>query len=162
MVTDFRVQCRVASSYSRGDVFLAGDAAHTCSPLLGQGMNLGLHDAVALGWRLASVVRGEAPRATLDGYAAERRPVAMGILLATDLTHRLSRLRNPLAQRLRDRAFALGNAIPWARHSSAAVTATSGDLAGRLPRRGRRAYVSGIPVVDLDARYAFEGLAIGE
>lgn len=139
MVADFRVQCRLASSYRRGDVLLAGDAAHTCSPLLGQGMNLGLHDAVALGWRLAAVVRGEAPPSLLDGYALERRPVGLGILFATDLAHRLSRLRGLRLRQLRDRAFELGSSIPWARRSSAAVTATSGDLGGRLARLARSA-----------------------
>ncbi|MEZ4335484.1 MAG: FAD-dependent monooxygenase [Sandaracinaceae bacterium] len=137
MVADFRVQCRLASSYRRGGVLLAGDAAHTCSPLLGQGMNLGLHDAVALGWRLAAVVRGEAAPSLLDGYALERRPVGLGILVATDLAHRLSRLRGARARQLRDAAFVLGSSIPWARRSSAAVTATSGDLGGRLARLAR-------------------------
>lgn len=137
MIADFRVQCRLAGAYRRGEVFLAGDAAHTCSPLLGQGMNLGLHDAVALGWRLAAVVRGDAPPSSLHGYAAERRPVGLGILLATDLAHRLSRLRGAGARALRDRAFALGSSIPWAARSSAAITATSGDLGGRLARAAR-------------------------
>ncbi len=69
-----------ATEYRRGRVLLAGDAAHIHSPLGGQGLNLGLGDAMNLGWRLASVIRGDAPDDLLDGYARERMPVAAQIL----------------------------------------------------------------------------------
>ena len=70
----------LATDYRRGRVLLAGDAAHIHSPLGGQGLNLGLGDAMNLGWKLAAVVRGDAPGALIDSYTAERRPEAARIL----------------------------------------------------------------------------------
>jgi 2-polyprenyl-6-methoxyphenol hydroxylase-like FAD-dependent oxidoreductase len=74
---------RLADSYRRGKVLLAGDAAHVHSPFGGQGMSLGLVDAANLGWKLAMVVRGEMPESLLDTYTAERRPVAEAVLANT-------------------------------------------------------------------------------
>jgi hypothetical protein len=61
-------------------VLLAGDAAHIHSPLGGQGLNLGLGDAMNLGWKLAATIRGDAPDGLLDSYTAERHPVGARIL----------------------------------------------------------------------------------
>jgi hypothetical protein len=61
-------------------VLLAGDAAHIHSPLGGQGLNLGLGDAMNLGWKLAATIQGDAPEDLLDSYANERRPEAAQIL----------------------------------------------------------------------------------
>ena len=69
-----------ATAYRRGRVLLAGDAAHTHSPLGGQGLNLGLGDAMNLGWKLAATIRGDAPPGLLDSYAQEREPVGASIL----------------------------------------------------------------------------------
>lgn len=69
-----------ATTYRRGRVLLAGDAAHIHSPLGGQGLNLGLGDAMNLGWKLAATVRGTAPDGLLDSYAAERHPIGARIL----------------------------------------------------------------------------------
>jgi 2-polyprenyl-6-methoxyphenol hydroxylase-like FAD-dependent oxidoreductase len=69
-----------ATTYRRGRVLLAGDAAHIHSPLGGQGLNLGLGDAMNLGWKLAATVRGEAPDGLLDTYTAERHPLGARIL----------------------------------------------------------------------------------
>ncbi|GAA3546718.1 FAD-dependent monooxygenase [Nonomuraea rosea] len=74
---------RHAETYVKGRVLLAGDAAHVHSPIGGQGLNLGLQDAVGLGWRLALVARGLAPAGLLDGYTAERHPVAARVLRNT-------------------------------------------------------------------------------
>jgi len=71
---------RQASTYRRGRVLLAGDAAHIHSPFGGQGLNLGLVDAANLGWKLAATVRGDAPPGLLDTYTAERHPVAASVL----------------------------------------------------------------------------------
>ncbi|MEU6248996.1 FAD-dependent monooxygenase [Glycomyces sp. NPDC047010] len=71
---------RLATSYRTGRVLLAGDAAHVHPPLGGQGLNLGVQDAVNLGWKLAAQVRGWAPEGLLDSYGAERRPVAAAVL----------------------------------------------------------------------------------
>jgi 2-polyprenyl-6-methoxyphenol hydroxylase-like FAD-dependent oxidoreductase len=69
-----------ATAYRRGRVLLAGDAAHIHSPLGGQGLNLGLGDAMNLGWKLAATIRGDAPAGLLDSYFAERHPVGAQIL----------------------------------------------------------------------------------
>lgn len=71
----FGDETRLAASYRKGNLFLAGDAAHLHLPAGGQGMNVGLQDAMNLGWKLAAVLKGEAPDALLDSYEAERRPV---------------------------------------------------------------------------------------
>ncbi|QOZ33548.1 FAD-dependent monooxygenase [Bradyrhizobium sp. CCBAU 53421] len=69
-----------APAYRRGRVLLAGDAAHIHSPLGGQGLNLGLGDAMNLGWKLAATIRGDAPVDLLDSYSRERHPVGAQIL----------------------------------------------------------------------------------
>lgn len=69
-----------ATTYRKGRLLLAGDAAHIHSPLGGQGLNLGLGDAMNLGWKLAATIRGDAPAALLDSYARERQPVATQVL----------------------------------------------------------------------------------
>ena len=74
---------RLADTYRRGRVLLAGDAAHIHSPFGGQGLGLGLADAANLGWKLAAVMRGEMPESLLDTYGAERRPVAEAVLANT-------------------------------------------------------------------------------
>lgn len=69
-----------ATTYRNGRVLLAGDAAHIHSPLGGQGLNLGLGDAMNLGWKLAATLRGHAPAGLLDSYFSERRPVGAQVL----------------------------------------------------------------------------------
>ncbi|SCL49292.1 rifampin monooxygenase [Micromonospora chersina] len=71
---------RLAERYRVGRVLLAGDAAHVHPPIGGQGLNLGVQDAVNLGWKLAAQVRGRAPQTLLDTYHAERHPVAEDVL----------------------------------------------------------------------------------
>ncbi|MEV5374500.1 FAD-dependent monooxygenase [Streptomyces nondiastaticus] len=71
---------RLVSRYRQGRVLLAGDAAHIHFPIGAQGLNLGLQEAMNLGWKLAAEVRGEAPEGLLDSYHEERRPVAQRVL----------------------------------------------------------------------------------
>ncbi|MBB5866966.1 2-polyprenyl-6-methoxyphenol hydroxylase-like FAD-dependent oxidoreductase [Allocatelliglobosispora scoriae] len=71
---------RQADRYRVGRVLLAGDAAHIHPPIGGQGLNLGIQDAVNLGWKLAAQVDGWAPDGLLDTYHAERHPVAAAVL----------------------------------------------------------------------------------
>ena len=68
------------TAYRSGRVLLAGDAAHIHSPLGGQGLNLGLGDAMNLGWKLAATIRGEAPADLIDSYQRERHPVGEQVL----------------------------------------------------------------------------------
>ena len=76
----FTDAARQAETYRAGRVLLAGDAAHVHPPDGGQGLNLGVQDAVNLGWKLALVVQGAAPESLLDTYHAERHPVAARVL----------------------------------------------------------------------------------
>jgi 2-polyprenyl-6-methoxyphenol hydroxylase-like FAD-dependent oxidoreductase len=73
-------RARQATSYRNGRVLLAGDAAHIHAPLGGQGLNLGMGDAMNLGWKLAATIHGTAPAGLLDSYQAERHPVGVQVL----------------------------------------------------------------------------------
>jgi 3-(3-hydroxy-phenyl)propionate hydroxylase len=79
----FTDMARQAASYRQGRVLLAGDAAHVHAPTGGQGLNIGVQDAVNLGWKLAQVVRGTSPESLLDTYQAERHPIAARVLRTT-------------------------------------------------------------------------------
>ncbi len=79
-ITRFTDTTRQAATYRSGRVLLAGDAAHVHSPVGGQGLNMGVQDAVNLGWKLAQVVKGTSPERLLDTYHAERHPVAARVL----------------------------------------------------------------------------------
>lgn len=72
---------RQASTYREGNVLLLGDAAHVHSAMGGPGLNLGLQDAVNLGWKLAAEVKGSAPDGLLDTYDSERRPVGERVMM---------------------------------------------------------------------------------
>jgi 2-polyprenyl-6-methoxyphenol hydroxylase-like FAD-dependent oxidoreductase len=78
--TRFTDNARQATTYRRGRVLLCGDAAHVHSPFSGQGLNLGIGDAVNLGWKLAATVRGWAPEGLLDTYTGERHPIGAWVL----------------------------------------------------------------------------------
>jgi hypothetical protein len=102
-ITRFTDATRQASSYRKGRVLLAGDAAHVHSPVGGQGLNTGVQDAVNLGWKLAQVVNGISADSLLDTYHDERHPVAARVL------------RNTMAQtalmRVDDRTEALRDSV---------------------------------------------------
>jgi 3-(3-hydroxy-phenyl)propionate hydroxylase len=82
-ISRFTDMARQAASYRTGRVLLAGDAAHVHYPAGGQGLNIGVQDAVNLGWKLAQVVKGTTPEGLLDTYHAERHPVAARVLRNT-------------------------------------------------------------------------------
>lgn len=82
-ISRFTDAARQAVSYRSGRVLLAGDAAHIHHSVGGQGLNLGVQDAVNLGWKLAQVVKGISPDSLLDTYDAERHPVAARVLKNT-------------------------------------------------------------------------------
>ncbi len=80
LATTWTDRANQATAYRKGRVLLAGDAAHIHSPLGGQGLNLGLGDAMNLGWKLAATIRGDAPVGLLDSYENERAPVGARVL----------------------------------------------------------------------------------
>lgn len=80
LATSFTDRAMQATTYRNGRVLLAGDAAHIHSPLGGQGLNLGIGDALNLGWKLAATIRRTAPENLLDTYTAERHPVGAATL----------------------------------------------------------------------------------
>ncbi|ASG24060.1 FAD-dependent monooxygenase [Nitrospirillum viridazoti] len=102
-ISRFTDMARQAAAYRDRRVLLAGDAAHVHPPMGGQGLNIGVQDAVNLGWKLAQVVKGTAPATLLDTYHRERHPVAARVLLITMATVAL--------QRQDDRSKALGQLI---------------------------------------------------
>jgi len=79
----FTDMTRQAATYRDGRILLAGDAAHVHPPIGGQGLNIGVQDAVNLGWKLAQVVKGISPENLLDTYQAERHPVTARVLKNT-------------------------------------------------------------------------------
>jgi 2-polyprenyl-6-methoxyphenol hydroxylase-like FAD-dependent oxidoreductase len=97
----FTDMTRQAASYRSRRVLLAGDAAHVHSPMGGQGLNIGVQDAVNLGWKLAQVVKEIAPQRLLDTYHAERHPIAARVLRSTMAAVGLSR-RDDRIDALRD------------------------------------------------------------
>jgi 2-polyprenyl-6-methoxyphenol hydroxylase-like FAD-dependent oxidoreductase len=80
LASTFTDRAMQATTYRQGRVLLAGDAAHIHSPLGGQGLNLGIGDAMNLGWKLAATVHGHAPDGLLDTYTRERHPIGARVL----------------------------------------------------------------------------------
>lgn len=80
IATTWTDRARQATTYRKGRILLAGDAAHIHSPLGGQGLNLGLGDAMNLGWKLAATIQGKAPDGLLDTYHTERHPIGAQVL----------------------------------------------------------------------------------
>jgi 2-polyprenyl-6-methoxyphenol hydroxylase-like FAD-dependent oxidoreductase len=78
--TTWTDRARQATTYRNGRVLLAGDAAHIHAPLGGQGLNLGLGDAMNLGWKLAATIHDKAPEGLLDTYYTERHPIGAQVL----------------------------------------------------------------------------------
>jgi 3-(3-hydroxy-phenyl)propionate hydroxylase len=141
----FTDMTRQATAYRDRRVLLAGDAAHIHPPMGGQGLNIGVQDAVNLGWKLAQIIKGTSPQSLLESYHAERHPVAARVL------------RNTMAQvalrRTDDRSKALADTVAEllgmdeARKKIAAEMSGLGvhyDLGEGHPLLGRR-----IPDLDL-------------
>ncbi|MCR8558985.1 FAD-dependent monooxygenase [Mucilaginibacter sp. BJC16-A38] len=80
IATTWTDRARQATTYRNGRVLLAGDAAHIHAPLGGQGLNLGLGDAMNLGWKLAATIQNKAPECLLDSYYDERYPIGEQVL----------------------------------------------------------------------------------
>ncbi len=106
----FTVHHRLAGHYRRGQVFLAGDAAHVHSPAGGQGMNLGIQDAVDLGVMLADEMDGLP--VDLDGYEARRRPQAERVVRLTDRMTRAATAEHHVVGAVRDLVITAAGHIP--------------------------------------------------
>ncbi len=100
-ISRFTDATRQAVAYRQGRVLLAGDAAHIHSPMGGQGITLGMGDAVNLGWKLAQVVKGTSPDQLLDTYQSERHPPTARSLRYTMALNAISRV-DPRTEALRD------------------------------------------------------------
>lgn len=145
----FRSRLCLADAYRSDRILVAGDAAHVFPPFGGQGMNLGIQDAVGLAWRLARVADG-APPELLDDYARERRGVAGTVIREVEARRRMFALRHTVARALRDAALRVVSA------SSAAARAASRtnsqiDLSYRA---GGSASAPGVGDRAPDARFA--------
>ena len=101
-ISRFTDMARQAATYRKGRVLLAGDAAHVHYPTGGQGLNIGVQDAVNLGWKLAQVVKATAPESLLDTYHAERHPIAARVLRNTMAQVALLRPLDDRAKALRE------------------------------------------------------------
>ncbi|HMF54472.1 MAG TPA: FAD-dependent monooxygenase [Edaphobacter sp.] len=102
-ISRFTDMTRQAVAYRDRRILLAGDAAHVHPPMGGQGLNIGVQDAVNLGWKLAQVVKRISPETLLDTYHAERHPIATRVLRYT--------MAHVALQRLDDRTKALGDIL---------------------------------------------------
>ncbi|MBR0896062.1 FAD-dependent monooxygenase [Bradyrhizobium tropiciagri] len=163
------------TAYRKGRVLLAGDAAHIHSPLGGQGLNLGLGDAMNLGWKLAATIRGDAPTDLLDSYSRERHPVGAQVLdwsRAQVALMRPSRSSRALEAIIRDLIatsdgatyfaervwgvslrYDLGDGHPLMGRSAPDFELADGTRLGELLRDGR-----GL-LLDFDARASLQALA---
>lgn len=120
-----RFQCftRVAQHYRSGRLLLAGDAAHTCSPIQGHGMNSGIQDAFNLAWKLALVTQGHCADTLLDSYEAERRPVALRITASGDEADSAQMLKSAADRQARNAVIRDVLSDPEARHHEAVAEA---------------------------------------
>ncbi len=147
-ISRFTDTTRQAASYRRGRVLLAGDAAHIHSPHGGQGLNVGVQDAVNLGWKLAQVVNGTSPDSLLDTYHAERHPVGARVLQNTMAAVALS-IPDDRHTALREIVIELLRMAEPRRHIAAMIAGLDirYDLGDGHPLVGRR-------MPDLDLRTA--------
>ncbi|CAL9674732.1 FAD-dependent monooxygenase [Streptomyces sp. enrichment culture] len=142
MASTWRVLHRIADTFSKGPVFLVGDAAHVHSPVGAQGMNTGLQDAFNLAWKLSAVIKGEAAPDLLLTYDAERRPMAQALLAFAAQLHDISTMSDPESIRLRNDVLTAVGQIPqaqmWLASRLAQLSVTYGGADGPKPAVGDR------------------------
>ena len=139
----YTFECRLAKTWKVGRVFLAGDAAHTNPPYLGQGACSGMRDGANLAWKLDLVLRGLASDALMDTYEEERRPHAQKLLLDARSLGLVANTSNPVKAAVRDLLFKLKlTPKPQFPTLTSGVLARAGTgkpagEAGTLPPQGR-------------------------
>lgn len=138
-ISRFSDMTRQAAAHRERRVLLAGDAAHVHSPVGGQGLNIGVQDAVNLGWKLAQVVNGTSPDSLLDTYHAERHPVVARVLRNTMALTALER-GEPRTQALRELVTELVQIAPARQRYYAMMSGLDVhyDLGSGHPLLGRR------------------------
>jgi 3-(3-hydroxy-phenyl)propionate hydroxylase len=104
----YTFESRIAQQWRVGRVLLAGDAAHTMPPYLGQGACSGMRDAANLAWKLDLVLRGRSSQHLLDTYEFERRPHATALVHGSIALGRVANMRDPQEAAARDAAFLAG------------------------------------------------------
>jgi 3-(3-hydroxy-phenyl)propionate hydroxylase len=105
---------RVADRWRVGRIFLAGDAAHAMPPWIGQGMSAGVRDAANLCWKLAAVLRGQAPDSLLDSYQSERKPHVTEVTRRACLVGRIITERNRVLAAIRNHSMRALTRLPGA------------------------------------------------
>jgi 2-polyprenyl-6-methoxyphenol hydroxylase-like FAD-dependent oxidoreductase len=135
----FTDSTKQAASYRVGRVLLAGDAAHVHSPTGGQGIGLGIQDAVNLGWKLGQVVRGASDESLLDTYHTERHPAGARALKYT-MAQSLFQKADPRQEALRDLLDDVLQVDDVASRIASLITGldTAYDLGPGHPLLGRR------------------------
>lgn len=125
-ISPFMIHHRHVTSYRKGRLFLAGDAAHLHSPAGGQGMNTGIQDAYNLAWKLALVMKDQGDPAILDTYHEERHPIAESVLSITNKVTKLMTTKTAALSLMRDAAMSFAGSFE--------------KLASQLPKRFSQLY----------------------
>ncbi len=128
--TIYTFRSLVADTWRQGRVLLAGDAAHTMPPFMGQGMCAGIRDAWNLSWKLDAVLRGRSAGALLDSYTVERRPHVSAVTDAAIHLGRIICIADPAEAAERDRAFKDGTAAPLPPFPHLTAGLLAPDMAG--------------------------------
>ena len=111
----YQFACRRVDEFRHGRVLFAGDAAHQVSPFGARGANTGVQDIDNLGWKLAAVIRGEAPGALIDTYHVERAFAADDNILNSTRSTDFITPKNGASKRLRNAVLDLSRTQPFAR-----------------------------------------------
>lgn len=115
-ISAFRIHHRLVADYGKGNIFLAGDAAHIHSPAGGQGMNTGIQDAYNLAWKLALVQKKLAHSEILKTYQIERHRIAEDVVQRTDFAMKMIGIRNPVFKVMRNKALSVVTKIDMVHH----------------------------------------------
>lgn len=111
-ISPFWIHSKVVQQLRHGPIFLMGDAAHVHSPVGGQGLNMGIHDAFNLGWKLAMVVKGEAGAALLDSYHDERYSVIHEVVHETESATKTIMTENDFTTKLQTFSETVKSPLP--------------------------------------------------